>query len=106
MPKQQNPFRAWAAQTRSAFIKLATGGDWALAQTESTRRNLVWFWFDGMFASASDNIVNTYLVVYLLALGATQGQIGVMSSLSSLAAALVLSGPRVKTATGSWTRVF
>lgn len=90
MPKQQNPFRAWAAQAHSAFIKLATGGDWALAQTESTRRNLVWFWFDGMFASASDNIVNTYLVVYLLTLGATQGQIGVMSSLSSLAAALVL----------------
>jgi MFS family permease len=52
--------------------------------------NLVWFWCDGMFASASDNIVITYLTIYLLALGASQSQIGIMSSLSSLASALVL----------------
>jgi MFS family permease len=78
------------AKTRSAFNRLATGGDWALAQSEKTRRNLIWFWFDGFFASASDNVIGTYLVVYLLALGATQAQIGLMSSLSSLMAASML----------------
>jgi MFS family permease len=77
-------------RARGAFLRLATGGDWALSQSDTTRRNLVWFWFDGFFASAADNIVLTYLVVYLVALGATQAQIGLMSSLSSLSAALLL----------------
>jgi MFS family permease len=77
----------------SAFRRLATGGDWAMAQSPATRRNLIWFWLDGFFASASDNITVTYLVVYLLALGATQAQIGLMSSISSLTtAALLLPG--------------
>lgn len=85
--------RALRARTQSAFTRLATGGDWAIGQTRATRRNLIWFWLDGFFASASDNIVGTYLVVYILALGATQAQIGLMSSLSSLmAAALLLPG--------------
>lgn len=78
------------ARFNRAFIHLATGGDWANTQTPATRRNLLWFWFDGLFASASDNIINTYLVIYLLALGATQGQIGLLSSLSALSAALML----------------
>ncbi len=74
----------------SRFQRLATGGEWANAQSAETRRNLIWFWLDGFFASGSDNIVAAYLTVYLLALGATQAQIGLMSSLSSLTAALVL----------------
>lgn len=80
---------AWA-RARAGIQRLAVGGDWAITQPAVTRRNLVWFWFDGFFASASDNIVVTYLVVYLVALGATQAQIGLMSSLSSLSAALLL----------------
>ncbi len=90
MPDRKTRPPALWVKTRSAFIRLATGGDWAIAQPPGTRRNLVWFWFDGFFASASDNIIGTYLVVYLLALGATQAQIGLMSSLSSLSAALLL----------------
>ncbi len=77
-------------KSRNSFLRLVTGGDWAFAQPAALRRNLVWFWFDGFFASGADNIVGTYLVVYLLALGATQAQIGMMSSLSSLSAALLL----------------
>jgi MFS family permease len=69
---------------------VTTGGEWANAQPVETRRSLTWFWFDGFFASASDNIVATYLVVFLLAIGATQSQIGMMSSLTSLTAAIVL----------------
>lgn len=75
---------------KSNFYRLATGGDWANSQPAATRRNLLWFWFDGLFASGSDNVVATYLTVFLLALGATQGQIGLMSSLSSLTAAVML----------------
>lgn len=75
---------------RTALISLATGGHWAVTQPRETRGSLIWFWFDGFFASASDNIVVNYLVVYLLALGATQSDIGLMSSISSLIAAVIL----------------
>jgi MFS family permease len=78
------------APLSSRFQHLATGGEWAHTQTAETRRNLIWFWLDGLFASGSDNVVGTYMVVYLLALGATQAQIGLMSSLSSLSAAAML----------------
>ena len=86
----QENTRFLRARLRSNFVKLATGGDWALTQPAATRRNLIWFWLDGFFASASDNIVVTYLVVYLVTVGATQAQIGMMSSLSSLSAAVLL----------------
>lgn len=75
---------------RSSLAKLPTGGTWALRHPLMVRQNLVAFFYDGFFSSASENIVITYLVVYLLSLGATQAQIGLMSSLSSLTAALVL----------------
>ena len=70
--------------------RLTLGGDWALSEPAKTRHNLRWFWFDGFFSSASDNIVVTYLTLYLLALGASRAQIGLLSSLSSLSVALVL----------------
>ncbi len=54
------------------------------------RNNLTHFFYDGLFAAASDNIPITYLGLYILALGATRTQIGLMSSLSSLAVALIL----------------
>ena len=70
MANLQDNTRLLRESLRSSFIRLATGGDWANSQSESTRRNLIWFWLDGLFASASDNIVVTYLVVYLVTLGA------------------------------------
>lgn len=66
------------------------GGDWALGLSRLTRDNLRWFWYDGLFSAFSDNIVLTYLNLYILALGGTPAQIGLMTSLSSLASALVL----------------
>ncbi len=87
-----NPSRVglWVAQARSWLAQLPAGGRWALAYPEQTRSNLRWFWLDGLFASASDKITITYLSIYILALGASSAQIGFMSSLTSLAAALVL----------------
>jgi MFS family permease len=66
------------------------GGSWAVSQPAETQRNLKWYAADGFFASACDNILITYLTLYLLALGANSGQIGALSSLSSLMAAVTL----------------
>ncbi len=81
--------KMWGQLSRS-FSSLVTGGDWALELPERTRQNLHWFWYDGLFSSASDNIILTYMTLYVLALGATRAQIGIMSALSSLSATLLL----------------
>lgn len=73
-----------------AYTRLVTGGGWALAFPQKIQQNLRWFWYDGLFASASDNIIITYMTLYVLSLGATRAQIGVMSALSSLSATLLL----------------
>jgi len=54
------------------------------------RRNLTRYWFDGLFAAASDTIPINYLTLYLLALGATGSQVGLFTALTSLAAAACL----------------
>jgi MFS family permease len=72
------------------FSHLVTGGDWASALPSETQQNLRWFWYDGLFSSASDNIIITYITLYVLALGATRTQIGIMSAISSLSATLLL----------------
>jgi MFS family permease len=66
------------------------GGEWAISLSKKIKHNLYWFFFDGLFASASDNIIITYFVLFLLSLGATRTQIGLLSSFSSLASALML----------------
>src|SRR5512136_2188253 len=90
MPKWiSSPSEIWNS-IRQWFSHLVTGGDWALELPGKTRQNLRWFWYDGLFSSASDNIIITYLSLYVLALGATRAQIGIMSALSSLSATLLL----------------
>ena len=74
---------------RRAWQSMA-GGRWAAQLPPSIRQNLRWFWFDGVFASGSDSIVVAYLSLFVLVLGATRAQIGLMSALSSLSAALLL----------------
>ena len=69
------------------FLKFTWGGEWALPLATIVTRNLTWFFSDGLFASASDNIIITYVTLYILALGATNAQVGLMSSFSSLASA-------------------
>jgi MFS family permease len=78
------------ARLRRAVRQFTWGGLWAISLPVSTKRNLSWFFFDGLFASASDNIYLTYLTLFLLSLGASKAQIGLMSSLSSFSAALLL----------------
>ncbi|MEE8392390.1 MAG: MFS transporter [Anaerolineae bacterium] len=71
-------------------LRLTAGGRWTDRLQPSIRQNLRRFWFAGVFASASNSIVIAYLSLFVLALGATRAQIGLMSSLSSLSAALLL----------------
>ena len=78
------------ARTWHAFLMFTWGGEWALPLAAQIKHNLTWFFFDGLFASASDNIIITYVTLYILALGATSAQVGLMSSFSSLASALLL----------------
>jgi MFS family permease len=78
-------------QKISRQIELFTsGGTWALSLPEVARKNLSRYWYDGVFSAASDTIPINYLTLYLLALGANSSQVGVFSSLTSLAAAACL----------------
>ena len=79
----------WARFKRH-FVRFTWGGAWAAVLPEGHRRNMTLFFFDGLFAAASEKIILTYLTVYLLALGASSQQIGLLSSLGNLAAALLL----------------
>ena len=83
-------FSLFRARARRAFRQFTWGGEWAISLPQQIKHNLHWFFFDGLFASASDNIVVTYMTLYILALGATRAQVGLMSSLSSLSAAILL----------------
>jgi MFS family permease len=87
---QRSSLAVFLARTRRAIKQFTWGGEWAIALPTQIKHNLSWFFFDGLFASASDNIVVTYLVLYILALGATRTQIGLMSSISSLMIAIIL----------------
>jgi MFS family permease len=78
----------WSQLHRRA-ARITAGGYWSDRVTPNVRRNLRWFWFSGVFGQASESIVATYLTLYVLALGASAGQIGLMSSLSNLSAALL-----------------
>lgn len=79
----------WARFQRH-FTRFTWGGAWAAVLPEEKRRNLTRFFFDGLFAAASDKIILTYLSIYLLTQGASRQQVGLLSSLSNLAAAFLL----------------
>jgi MFS family permease len=90
MDKKLFSLRADWEHFRAAALQFPTGGSWAASLPGWASRNLSWFWLDGFFSAACDNIVLTYLVLYILAMGASSAQVGLMSSLSNLTAALLL----------------
>ena len=79
----------WARFVRFC-AQFTAGGSWTDLLQPLTRQNLRWFWFDGLFASASDAAIFTYQTLYLLALGASDTQIGILSSISSLSGVFIL----------------
>lgn len=80
---------AWAWLKHNATLMTA-GGTWSEQLPGHIRGNLRWFFFDGLFAAAHDAITLTYIPLYILALGATDAQIGLMASLASLSATVML----------------
>src|SRR5512138_2364414 len=66
------------------------GGNWTTSHSTETRRNLRWFWADGLFAAASDSIPLTFFTLYLLAIGMSATQVGLLNSLTNLSSALIL----------------
>ncbi len=75
---------------KRAFKEFTWGGEWACSLPVRVKHNLSWFFLDGLFAAAGDSIVVTYLTLYLLAVGSSREQIGLLSSFSNLASALML----------------
>lgn len=72
------------------FQLITAGGSWVSQFPSQVQHNLRMFFFDGVFAASQDAIHVTYLTLYVLALGATKTQIGLMSALGSLGAVLLL----------------
>jgi MFS family permease len=72
------------------LTSLMEGGNWAASRSPETRHNLRWFWWDGLFAAASDAVPLTFFTLYFLAIGMTGQQVGLLNSLTNLSAALVL----------------
>jgi MFS family permease len=89
MSQFRTPRDLWA-RLRTGVAQLTIGGRWATQLPRPDQHNLRAFFFDGFFAAASDAINLTYQTLYVLALGATNAQIGLMSALSSLSATLLL----------------
>ncbi|MCX7681232.1 MAG: MFS transporter [Anaerolineae bacterium] len=100
MSKSDSPYHAGRHRSGRLRLRLrylgrqlssfTAGGRWTDRLSPTVRRNLRWFWFDGILAQASESIVVAYLSLFILALGASRAQIGLMSSLSSLSGALLL----------------
>lgn len=65
---------------RDLFLKHAPAGRLPML----ILRNMRWLFYDGIFAASSLAIINTFFTLYLEALGATNTQIGLMSSLTNL----------------------
>lgn len=53
-------------------------------------KNLRFFWLDGLFAAISDSFYINYVVLFALAYGATNGQVGGLTAVTNLLGALAL----------------
>ncbi len=80
----------WINELRQRVRLQMAGGRWSGHLPARARRSLRWFLADGLFANASGTIIRTYQAIYLLALGATRGQIGLFSSLTNLTMPLAM----------------
>ena len=82
--------QTWEMRLRQRLGWFTAGGPWTGQLPAIERRSLRFFWLDGLFANASEAIIVAYQTLFVLALGANSAQIGLMSALSSLSAALFL----------------
>lgn len=89
MSRPSNAAFFWQRVKRTLSVGTA-GGSWSVQLPDVVQRNLRWYFMDGVLASCQDAINLTYLTLFVLALGANKAQIGLMSSLSSVLAVLLL----------------
>jgi len=91
----------WERLGRSIALYTA-GGAWSAQLPARLRASLRWYYFDGVLAASQEAINVTYLTLFVLALGATNSQIGLMTSLASLGSlALLLPGAMLAERSGS-----
>ena len=69
---------------------ISAGGAWTTRLPLDIQHNLRRFLLDGLFSAASDSIPLTYLTLYLLAMGASNTDIGIMVALASITATIIL----------------
>ncbi len=82
----------WLGETRlrQRLRWITAGGPWTQQLPDVERRSLRFFWFDGLFSNASESIIVAYQTLFVLALGATSAQIGLLNAVAGLSAALCL----------------
>jgi MFS family permease len=77
-------------RARHGIALFTAGGAWAAQLPTALQHSLRWYYMDGVFAAGQEAINATYISIYVLAMGATSGQIGLMTSLASLASMILL----------------
>jgi MFS family permease len=85
-PAQESPL----SRLRGEAALVVAGGRWTRDLPQAAQASLRWLWFDGAFALGIDSIVTTYFMLYIVALGATSAQVGLLAALSGLGAAFAL----------------
>ena len=90
----KRPDLQWAAVFLSRSYRrlslLAAGGRWSTQLPAKARHSLRWLVLNGVLANISNSIIKTYQAVYLLALGATPADIGLLGALSNLTLPLAM----------------
>ena len=90
-PESCDPSQASTlSRLRGEAALVVAGGHWARDLPRAAQSSLRWLWFDGAFALGIDSVVTTYFMLYIVALGATSAQVGLLAALSGLGAALAL----------------
>ena len=57
---------------------------------QDTVRNLRYFWLDGLFSAISENFYLGYVALFVLAFGANNGQVGILTAVANLLGAVSL----------------
>lgn len=78
----------WGALVRPLDERLAHQSDQPLPRP--TIRTLRYFWLDGLFAAISENFHLSFLPLFALAYGASNGQVGWLTALGNLLGAMAL----------------
>lgn len=89
MPPKPSLSFLWQRLKRNAAV-ITAGGSWSVQLPSDIQRNLRWYFMDGVFSASQEAINVTYLTLFVLALGASKTQIGLMTSLASLSAVVLL----------------